>query len=189
MISMAVYGCDIRSSAMSIFSTWLVRFWIYLHLFFVGELLITPIYTLNNVKWAAKPMRTILQTCLWLYDILICDKHKDKGSHTHRLIATGGMTPDNGGDIVSTVLGWLNTLRPRQNGRRFTDDTFKRIFLNENIIMSIKISLKFVPMVRINNTPALVQIMAWRRPGDKPLSGPMMVYLTDAYMRHSFSMS
>ena len=29
----------------------------------------------------------------------------------------------------------------------------------------------------INNIPALVQIMAWRRPGDKPLSGPMMVRL------------
>ena len=25
------------------------------------------------------------------------------------------------------------TLRPRQNGRHFTDDIFKRIFLNENI--------------------------------------------------------
>ena len=67
---------------------------------------------------------------------------------------------------------WLNTLRPRQNGRCFEDDTFKRIFLNENIIISIKISLKLVPMVRINNIPALVQIMAWRQPGDKPLSGP-----------------
>ena len=39
----------------------------------------------------------------------------------------------------------FNTLRPRQNGRRFADDTFKPIFLNENIIISIKISLKFVP--------------------------------------------
>ena len=29
----------------------------------------------------------------------------------------------------------------------------------------------------INNIPALVQIMAWRRPGDKPLSEPMMVSL------------
>ena len=28
-----------------------------------------------------------------------------------------------------------------------------------------------------NNIPALVQIMAWRRPGDKPLSEPMMVNL------------
>ena len=36
-------------------------------------------------------------------------------------------------------------------------------------------SLKFVPKCRINNIPALVHIMAWRRPGDKPLSEPMMV--------------
>ena len=69
----------------------------------------------------------------------------------------------------------LNTLRPRQNGRRFADDTFKRIFLNENVRISIKISLKFVPKGPINNIPALVQIMAWRRPGDKPLSEPMLV--------------
>ena len=71
---------------------------------------------------------------------------------------------------------WVSTLRPRQNGRRFADDTFKRIFLNENVRLSIKISLKFLPKGPINN-PALVQIMAWRRPGDKPLSEPMMVRL------------
>ena len=48
---------------------------------------------------------------------------------------------------------------------------------NENVWISHRISLKFVPKVRINNIPALVQIMAWRRPGDKPLSEPMMVSL------------
>ena len=64
----------------------------------------------------------------------------------------------------------INTLRPRQNGRHFAEDTFKRIFLNENVIISIQISLKFVPKGPINNIPALVQIMAWRRSGDKPLS-------------------
>ena len=36
------------------------------------------------------------------------------------------------------------------------DDIFKCIFLNENIRISIKISLKFVPKGPINNTPALV---------------------------------
>ena len=71
----------------------------------------------------------------------------------------------------------INTLRPRQNRRHFADDIFKSIFLNENARISLKISLKFVAMVRINNIPALVQIMAWRRPGDKPLSEPMMVRL------------
>ena len=71
----------------------------------------------------------------------------------------------------------LNTLRTRQNGRRFADDTFKRVFLNENAVISIEISMKFVPKGPINNNPALVQIMAWRRSGDKPLSEPMMVSL------------
>ena len=46
-----------------------------------------------------------------------------------------------------------------------------------NIWISLKLSLKFVPKGRINNIPALVQIMAWRRPGDKPLSEAMMVSL------------
>ena len=71
----------------------------------------------------------------------------------------------------------FNSLRSRQNGRHFADDTFKPILLNENIRISIKISLKIVPKVLINNIPALVQIMARRRPGDKPLSEPMMVCL------------
>ena len=71
----------------------------------------------------------------------------------------------------------VNTLRPRQDGRYFTDDVLKCIFLNENVWISLKISLKFVPRVPINNIPALVLIMAWRRPGDKPLSEPMMVSL------------
>ena len=57
------------------------------------------------------------------------------------------------------------------------DDIFKCIFLNENLSISIQISLKFVPKGPINNIPALVQIMAWRRPGDKPLSEPMMIGL------------
>ena len=59
----------------------------------------------------------------------------------------------------------------------FADDTFKRIFMNENVRISINISLKFVPKGLINNIAALVQIMAWRRPGDKPLSEPRMVNL------------
>ena len=57
------------------------------------------------------------------------------------------------------------------------DDIFKCIFLNENDRIPIKISPTFVPKGPINNIPALVQIMVWRRSGDKPLSEPMMVSL------------
>ena len=81
--------------------------------------------------------------------------------------------------VISENQHWacVNTLRLRYNDRYFPDGIFKRIFLNGNVLISIKISLKFVPMGPINNIPALVQIMAWRRPGDKPLSEPMMVTL------------
>ena len=74
-------------------------------------------------------------------------------------------------------VSYLNTLRPRQDGRHFADDIFKRIFLNKNVCISIEISLKFVPKGPNHNMPALVQIMAWRRPGDKPLHEPMIVRL------------
>ena len=73
-------------------------------------------------------------------------------------------------------LWWsFNTLRLRQNGRHFPDNIFKCIFLNENILISIKNSLKFIPTGLINNIPALIQIMTWHRSGDKPLSETMMV--------------
>ena len=72
---------------------------------------------------------------------------------------------------------FVNTVRPRQNVRHFADGIFKCIFLNEGAWIPINISLKFVPRGPINNIPALVQIMAWRRSGDRPLFGPMMVRL------------
>ena len=80
------------------------------------------------------------------------------------------------------------TLRPRQNGCHFPDDIFKCILVNGSVWISLKLSLKFVPKIQINDIPGLVQIMAWRRPGDKPLSEPMMVKFINAYMRHSASM-
>ena len=66
---------------------------------------------------------------------------------------------------------------PGQNGCYFADDIFKCIFFNENVWIAIRISLKFVTKGPIHNIPALVQITACHRPGDKPLSEPMMVRL------------
>ena len=45
----------------------------------------------------------------------------------------------------------INSSAPGQNGHHFTDDMFKRIFLNENISISNKNSLKHVPWVLIDN--------------------------------------
>ena len=77
--------------------------------------------------------------------------------------------------FISDLPDAMGILRPIENGRHFADDIFKRIFFNETVSISNKVSLKFVPKGPCNNIPALVQIMAWRRPGDKLLSEPMML--------------
>ena len=73
-----------------------------------------------------------------------------------------------------------------QKGRHFPDDIFKFIS-NKNIWILIKIWLKIVSKGPINDIPALFQIMAWHRSGDKPLSEPMMASLL-TYMRHLATM-
>ena len=82
---------------------------------------------------------------------------------------------------------WIDSA-PRQNGCHSTDITFKCIFLNENVWISIIISLKFVPKGPVNNIPAFVQIMAWHRIGNKPLSEPIMIsLLMHIYVSHSLN--
>ena len=80
------------------------------------------------------------------------------------------------------AIHYLNTLRPIQNGRHFSDDVFKYVLLIETIEISMNISLKFVIKVPINNIPTMVQIMAWRRKGDKPLSETMIV----SWKKHAY---
>ena len=78
----------------------------------------------------------------------------------------------------------VNTLRLRRNGRHFPDDIFRYNFLNENVWIALEISLQFRLKVPVNNISALVQIMAWCWPGDKPLSEPMMDSLLTHVLPH-----
>ena len=71
----------------------------------------------------------------------------------------------------------VNSSPHGQKGCHFRGDIFRCIFMNEKFSILIEISLKFVPKDPNDNKPALIQIMAWRRIGDKPLSEPMMVNL------------
>ena len=70
----------------------------------------------------------------------------------------------------------LHTMRPRQNGRHFSDYLFKCIFLNDRLWISIKIPLKLVSKGPVDNIPTLVLITAWCRPGGKPLSEPTIYW-------------
>ena len=78
----------------------------------------------------------------------------------------------------------VNSSPPRQNSRHFADNIFRCIFMNQKLCILIEISLKCVPNSPIDNNPALILIMAWRRLGNKPLSEPMLTRFTDAYMLH-----
>ena len=88
--------------------------------------------------------------------------------------------------LVGTLLDYFNlTHLPRvKMAATLADENFKCIFLNENDRILIWFSLKFVPGSPIDNKRALVQVMAWRRTGNKPLPAPMLTQFIDTYMRH-----
>ena len=90
---------------------------------------------------------------------------------------------------ILSVPQYVNTLGPRQYGRHFPGDVSKCIFENEKFRIAIQISVKFISKGPIDNIPASVYIMTWRRPGDMPLSEPMLTGFTDAYMQHLGEMS
>ena len=87
--------------------------------------------------------------------------------------------------LIGCRFGWLHCYGPLARlthwGRDKMAATFQTVFsnafFNENVGISINILLKFVPKGQINHIPAFVQVMAWRRPGNKPLFEPMMVSL------------
>ena len=112
----------------------------------------------------------------WFIDVEASDQYSGQGSEG---ITSSWQGWNNSKYTSHTAVPFLdlNALRQRQNGRHFADDILKCIFMNENVWILIKISLKFVPKGPINNIPPLVQMMAWRRAGDKPLYEPMMVSL------------
>ena len=99
---------------------------------------------------------------LWKFDILVTYMHLEYGR------GQGPRTPMrfayNGGDLLTH---W---------GRNKMAAIFQTTYSNGfSWWISINMSLEFVPRGPINNIPTLVQVMAWRRPGDKPLSEPVMV--------------
>ena len=124
------------------------------------------------VTWNMFPFDDII---MWTMILMSCHMVKSlqiiSRSGTRRLTLWGPY-------LQISCRDWtFNTLRPRRNGQHFPDNIFKHIFFNENVWISIKSSLKFVPKGPINNIALLVQIMACRLVGAKPLSELMMVML------------
>ena len=61
--------------------------------------------------------------------------------------------------------------------------------MTKKFCIFIQIPLKFVPKGLSHSKAALVQVMAWRQTGDKPLPEPMLIQFADVYMWHKGEMS
>ena len=111
-------------------------------------------YTPSSVQWKSDVFNTT---------------HNSNTIHDLPILASRAWMPleDTGSQRVENE---GDTFKSRQYGRNNPDNILKCISLNEKVWISIKISLRFGRKGRINNSPALVQIIAWRRPDDKPLS-------------------
>ena len=127
-----------------------------------------PRANVNDAIWSTYVMwiaRRTMQKCVWIaycwQPMCPCYLHSCDQVQAFWVCGTGSSR--------------VNTFKPRQIGSHFADDIFKCIFLKENEWISLQISPKCIPKFWINSIPALVQIMAWRRPGGKPLSEAMMV--------------
>ena len=120
--------------------------------------------------WADWQSYTVI--CRDGYGITLCLRHNNHGPDPGPQLWSFRNTSESRNNMYlsTTCICVVDNqhMRPRQSGHHFINDTLKRIFLNENVRIAIKISL---------NVPALVQLMAWHRPGDKSLSKPMVVKL------------
>ena len=83
----------------------------------------------------------------------------------------------------------INKLVPRQDGCHFPDNIFKCILLNENVWISIKISLEFVLKGSVKKYSSIGLDNGLAPPRRQAIIWTNDDLFPDAYMRHSASMS
>ena len=71
--------------------------------------------------------------------------------------------------LKGNTIAYLTHLPLDKMAAILADDILNCIFLNKNDRIPIQTSLIYVPWSPIDNKPTLVQVMAWRQTGDKPL--------------------
>ena len=105
----------------------------------------------------------------WSNDCIFADVEFEQAFHINLYHLCGAML--------------FNSSTPGQNGRHSHRWHFQMHFL-EWKCLNFDENFTEICSLGIDNIPALVQIMAWRRPGDKPLSEPKLTRFAEAYMRH-----
>ena len=113
----------------------------------------------------------------------------DKRKHQSVTGLCEGNSPVTGDHLMTSscfavVWYWPIYMDGQYSNNSSPQTTFSNDYFNEKFCTSIQMSLKFVPMVLIDNKSALVQVMSWYRTGDKPLPEPMRTQFAEAFMRH-----
>ena len=150
--------------------------------FCLGLNVLSKIFFTLKIQWDLSRSHELLWVMSFVQRNVIrnCDCQKNLGENiSHKLIC-----------LCINKLGhhWLTHL-PLGKMAAISQMYFQIQFRGWKVCFLIKISLKFVPKVSIENNPALVVIMAWYRIGDKPLSEPMLTRFSDTYMQHYGEMS
>ena len=157
-------------------------------LFPVDHTYVNPVYWPNGYSGINPSHNSSLLVSVFIIIItIIIVLESPSGGTPLRHNVTNSSRPNNIFLISSWGYKWnrgINSSPPGQNGRHFGRRQFQTHFLEWNDRIPIKISLKCVPRSSTGNKPALIQVMDWRRTGNKPLPAPMLTQLTDAYMRH-----
>ena len=116
---------------------------------------------------------------------------KRQNCHHATFVVVGKLSVSGVWNFQQLAFEWhiLTNLPQDRMATILVDENFKCIFLNDDNIIPIRISKKFVPRSPIGDMPALVQVMARRRTCDQPLPEPMLTQFTYAYMWHWWGVS
>ena len=145
--------------------------------------MITVLIIGDRNVWCYEPCISTAFQFQWGFEITTWMKHfvailyTDK--ITYRQPNLYASSPINCHSIKMPIRIWLQifTHWGRDKMAAISRRHFQMHFPESTCKISITISLKFVAKGPVNYIAALVQIMAWHRPADKPLSEPMMVSL------------
>ena len=91
--------------------------------------------------------------------------------------------------ISTSSVHRIITVKPRQNGGHFANAFSNSCYSKAIDIFRFKFHWTWFPRVKSTNEAEMVQIVAWRQTGDKPLSEPMRGWFIAAYIRHPASMN
>ena len=119
--------------------------------------------------------------------------HRGPVNSPHKWPATRKMSPFDDVIMITSHLTFVWNQDLTHWGRDKMVAIFQTTFSNAFCLMKMyEFRLRFywnvVPMGPVINIPALLQRMAWRLIGDKPLSEPKVTQFNDAYMRHPATM-